>query len=71
MLILATPKNLLNALFVNSDKGDDTDEWALANNYVSVVPCQFDMTAHHTIAILNNEWDLEEPKKLNPKYKDN
>ena len=57
--------------FVNSDKGDDTDEWALANNYVSVVPCQFDMTAHHTIAILNNEWDLEEPKKLNPKYKDN
>src|SRR6478735_8490041 len=57
--------------FVNFDKGDDTDEWALANNYVSVVPCQFDMTAHHTIAILNNEWDLEPVKKLNPKYKDN
>lgn len=57
--------------FVNFDKGDDTDEWALANNYVSVVPCQFDMTAHHTIVILNNEWDLEPIKKLNPKYKDN
>ncbi len=24
----------------------DTDEWALANNYVSVVPIQIDMTAH-------------------------
>jgi len=25
----------------------DTDEWALANNYVSVVPVQVDMTAHN------------------------
>jgi 5'/3'-nucleotidase len=25
---------------------DDTDEWALANNYVSVVPVSVDMTAH-------------------------
>lgn len=24
----------------------DTDEWALANNYVSVVPVSVDMTAH-------------------------
>lgn len=44
--------------FVNFDKGEDTDEWALVNNYVSVVPCQFDLTAHHAIARLNNEWDL-------------
>jgi 5'-nucleotidase len=44
--------------FVNFDKGEDTDEWALVNNYISVVPCQFDMTAHHAVARLNNEWNL-------------
>jgi 5'-nucleotidase len=30
--------------FVNFDKGKDTDVWALQNNYVSVVPVQFDLT---------------------------
>ncbi len=30
--------------FVNFDKGKDTDVWALANNFVSVVPVQFDLT---------------------------
>jgi len=44
--------------FVNFDKGEDNDEWAIANNYVSVVPCQFDMTAHHAISIMNDEWDI-------------
>ena len=39
------------------DKGEDTDEWALANNYISVVPTQFDLTAHHSIQQLNS-WDL-------------
>ncbi len=45
--------------FVNHDKGEDNDEWALANNYVSIVPCQFDMTGHHAIAQVNEAWDLE------------
>lgn len=45
--------------FVNFDKGEDNDEWAIANNYVSVVPCQFDLTAHHTISLLNDEWDIK------------
>ncbi|MCU0389791.1 MAG: 5'/3'-nucleotidase SurE [Thermoflexibacter sp.] len=44
--------------FVNHDHGDDTDEWAVANNYVSVVPCLFDLTAHHAIPLLNDEWDI-------------
>ncbi len=44
--------------FVNFDKGEDTDEWALVNNYVSIVPCQYDMTAHHAIAMLNEDWDF-------------
>ncbi|MCA6074876.1 5'/3'-nucleotidase SurE [Fulvivirga sedimenti] len=43
--------------FVNHDKGEDNDEWAIANNYVSVVPCQFDLTAHHTVVSLNSNWD--------------
>jgi 5'-nucleotidase len=44
--------------FVNFDKGEDNDEWAIANNYVSVVPCQFDLTAHHAITVLNDDWDI-------------
>jgi 5'-nucleotidase len=44
--------------FVNFDKGEDNDEWAIANNYVSVVPCQFDLTAHAAIPILNEEWNI-------------
>lgn len=35
--------------FINEDSGNDTDEWALANGYISVVPIQFDLTAHHAI----------------------
>ncbi|HEY0091276.1 MAG TPA: 5'/3'-nucleotidase SurE, partial [Flavobacterium sp.] len=37
----------LTGEFINQDKGADTDEWALDNGYVSVVPTQFDLTAHH------------------------
>ena len=44
--------------FVNEDLGEDTDEYAIANNYVSVVPVQFDLTAHHAIAVLN-QWELQ------------
>ncbi len=44
--------------FVNFDKGEDNDEWAIANNYVSVVPCQFDLTAHSAIPHLNEEWNI-------------
>jgi 5'-nucleotidase len=44
--------------FVNHDKGDDTDVWALENNYVSVVPVHYDLTAHHALAELN-KWDYE------------
>lgn len=47
----------LTGKFVNQDKGTDTDEWALENGYVSIVPVQFDLTAHHAIQQLNT-WDL-------------
>ena len=48
----------LTGVFVNHDKGNDTDEWALANGYVSMVPVQYDLTAHHAVPILN-EWSYE------------
>ncbi len=44
--------------FVNHDEGEDTDVWALENNYVSLVPVQYDLTAHHAIATLNS-WKYE------------
>jgi 5'-nucleotidase len=47
----------LTGEFVNQDQGEDTDEWALENGYVSVVPVQFDLTAHHAIQELNT-WNL-------------
>lgn len=47
----------LTGEFVNLDKGEDTDEWALTNGFVSIVPVQFDLTAHHIIQELNS-WDF-------------
>lgn len=49
----------LSGVFELLDKGEDTDEWALANGYVSVVPTEFDLTAHHAIGQINN-WNLNE-----------
>ncbi len=48
----------LTGEFINQDKGEDTDEWALKNGYISIVPVQFDMTAHHAIQQLNS-WNLK------------
>ena len=53
------PYYWLTGKFVNPDKGEDTDEWALANGYVSVVPVKFDFTAHHAITHLNKiKWHV-------------
>nr|WP_299387712.1 5'/3'-nucleotidase SurE [Allomuricauda sp.] len=49
----------LSGEFELLDKGEDTDEWALGQGYVSVVPTQFDLTAHHAIPQVNN-WNLNE-----------
>jgi 5'-nucleotidase len=48
------PYYWLTGVFQLNDHGEDTDSWALDNNYVSVVPIQFDMTAHHAIPVLNS-----------------
>lgn len=52
----------LTGVFQNNDKGEDTDVWALSNEYVSIVPVQFDLTAHHAIPYLNN-WQLDVESK--------
>lgn len=49
----------LTGEFVNEDQGEDTDEWALENGYISVVPVQFDLTAYYAIKDLNN-WKLND-----------
>ncbi|GAA3509073.1 5'/3'-nucleotidase SurE [Aquimarina addita] len=49
----------LSGEFINEDKGEDTDEWALQNGYISIVPTQFDLTAHYFIKELNN-WTLHD-----------
>jgi thymidylate synthase len=47
----------LTGKFLNLDSGEDTDEFALSNGYISLVPCQYDLTAHHAISHINKEWD--------------
>ncbi|MBK6384754.1 MAG: 5'/3'-nucleotidase SurE [Chitinophagaceae bacterium] len=46
----------LTGEFVNFDKSKDTDVWALANNYVSVVPVQFDLTNYVLKSKLEKIW---------------
>lgn len=46
----------LTGEFVNFDKAKDSDVWALANNYVSVVPVQFDLTNYVLKAKLEKSW---------------
>lgn len=48
----------LTGEFVNYDKGTDTDEYALSEGYISVVPVHYDLTAHHYMQELNT-WQFE------------
>ena len=47
----------LSGEFELLDKGEDTDEYALKNGFISVVPTQFDLTAHHSIQQVTN-WNF-------------
>lgn len=44
----------LTGVFKNYDQGKDTDIWALSNNFISVVPTQYDLTSHTALKDLNN-----------------
>ena len=47
----------LTGNFVGQEDSKETDEWALSQGYVSVVPISFDMTSHKDIDKLKN-WNL-------------
>ena len=42
----------LTGEFINKDNGHDSDEWALANGFISIVPVKFDMTDHNNISYI-------------------
>lgn len=46
----------LSGYFANEDLGTDTDEYALANGFVSIVPVQCDLTAYKHLQFLNQHW---------------
>jgi 5'-nucleotidase len=48
----------LTGEFKNMDHGEDTDVWALENNYASLVPVQFDLTHYKLKERLEAEWKL-------------
>lgn len=53
----------LTGEFVNFDKGQDTDVWALKHNYVSIVPVQFDLTDYQLKQKLENTLVSPDPKR--------
>jgi 5'-nucleotidase len=51
----------LTGEFVNFEpESNDTDEWALANGYISVVPTHSDLTAHHYLEHLKHHEQYED-----------
>lgn len=43
----------ITGVFSNPDQKEGTDTWAMDQNYIAVVPMQFDFTAHHAIALIS------------------
>jgi 5'-nucleotidase len=48
----------LKGVFVKTGNGTDTDEWAMENGYVAVVPVQFDFTSYETMTLLKS-WETD------------
>jgi len=46
----------LTGEFKNMDPGEDTDVWALENNYASLVPVQFDLTHYRMKEEMERTW---------------
>ncbi len=55
---IGKPYYWLTGVFVNHDQGHDSDVLALSEGYVSVVPCQHDLTAYQAIQPLKNLEEL-------------
>jgi len=43
---------------INLDKGKETDQWALKNGYISIVPIMYDMTSYSEIEEIK-KWNLD------------
>ncbi len=54
----------LTGKFLNEDHGPDTDMWALANGYISVVPSMHDLTNYKAIALLKNMEEINSNQEL-------
>jgi 5'-nucleotidase len=53
------PYYWLTGTFLNFEKeSNDTDVWALDNNYISLVPTQFDMTAHKALSGIKQLFEI-------------
>ncbi len=48
---------LTGEYFNREPEATDTDEWALENNYIAIVPLQTDLTSYQTIDLIK-KWDL-------------
>jgi len=49
----------LTGVFHSDDIAEDTDQWALENNYISIVPLHFDLTAHHNLKTIRAyDWTI-------------
>lgn len=48
----------LTGKFVNYDQGEDTDEWALENYYLSIVPTKVDLTAYEQLKEME-QWKID------------
>jgi 5'-nucleotidase len=46
----------MKGVYAQIGKGEDTDQWAVEHDYISVVPVQFDLTAHHALEMLRNRF---------------
>jgi 5'-nucleotidase len=49
----------LSGKFCNIDSGTDNDEWAVANNYIAIVPVQHDMTDYSSLERISN-WNFKD-----------
>ncbi len=46
----------MKGVYAMIGNGQDTDQWAVENNYVAVVPVHFDLTANSALEILRNRF---------------
>lgn len=51
----------LTGYFEKLEENEDTDQWALENNFVSIVPVHFDLTAHYALDTIK-QWNLDVEK---------